>query len=500
MYEPFYLLHERFDPAAKNWIGWKVNPVLVRSIEDWCSQIEPLAPLEPVAITDRVKIQAHFDRWCADVRASHGLERSSIVDLFAQHLLERLRQFPTDATTQLHWLALFSQRCATVGWQVWRLMPQPVRSIELFEEIVSYAYSKIAALAEVHSVLANFQPGTSQFVSGLNHLKAFLDRRIRYSIFPYLRETSGDPNFGRTNLGVAARYSRGEVLKALRYVCATERGDDDIILWQCFDLYRRETGIAVNRLVTDDFGEIGDIYRQRRHQSSPCRKDCDREFDAVAIEQRLAAIGGAIRRYELRQLQSLDAPISGCDDNNPVGISWGETKLCQDRDLLQSLAAQDILQIVWVEVANLFSELVSNLTPSYHQLFWLYYGLELTQQQIGEIIHLNFGLTNNAGSVALRLRRGRNRLFQRIHTALKNDPPQLTVQEIDAAMGAVLEMYFERAMPRYFTTISISADRSTAELRSILLNLLERDLILNLPLDLIQTSLDRLSDRFGNAT
>ncbi len=490
MYEPFYLLHERFDPAVKNWIGWKVAPVLVRSIEDWCGQLEPLEPIDAALITDRVKIQAHFDRWCARASGSHGLERSSIVDLFAQHLLARLQQFPADRTTGLHWLALFGQRCTTVGWQVWRMQPQPVRSIESFEEIVSYAYSKIAARDEVHLVLANFQPGTSQFVSGLNHLKAFIDRRIRYSIFPYLRETSGDPNFGRTNLGIAARYSRGEVLKALRSVCAVDRSEDDIILWQCFDLYRRETGTAVNRLVADDFSEIAVMYHRR--QASPI------VLSGAEIAQRLEAIGAAIRRYELRQLHSLDAPISSCNDTNSPGIAWGEINLLHEQDLLQSLANQEILHSVWLAVTNLCDELVSNRTPSCKQLFWLYYGLGLKQHQIGEIIQLNFGLTDNPGSIALRLRRARKRLFGCIHTKLKNTPPQMSDRDIDAAMGVVLELYFDRELTRCSRSISPPADRSPDIWRASLQNLLAGHLSLILPIDLVQTSLDRLIDRLGN--
>jgi hypothetical protein len=220
MYELFYLLHDRFDPEARNWITWKVDPELVRSIECWCNSIHQIEPIDRAFITNRVKIQAHFDRWYVEVQNLHGLDRSTIIDTISQHLLARLRQYPEDRTIRLHWNAFLMQRCVTVGWQIWRLFPQQMRSVGLFEEIVACGYSTVA---NPHEVIANFQPGTSQLVSGLNHLKAFIDRRIRYSIFPYLREVSGDINFGRTNLGVAARHSRGEIIKALCCLYTVDR-------------------------------------------------------------------------------------------------------------------------------------------------------------------------------------------------------------------------------------------------------------------------------------
>jgi hypothetical protein len=137
MYEPFYLLHDRFDQESRNWVTWKVNPVLVRSIERWCNNIHQLEPIDRAFITDRVKIQAHFDRWYVEVQNQHGLDRSTIVDRIAKYLLARLQKYPEDPTIRLHWIAFLMQRCVTVGWQIWRLLPQQMRSVGLFEEIVA---------------------------------------------------------------------------------------------------------------------------------------------------------------------------------------------------------------------------------------------------------------------------------------------------------------------------------------------------------------------------
>lgn len=498
MYEPFYLLHDRFDQESRNWVTWKVNPALVRSIERWCNNIHQLEPIDRAFITDRVKIQAHFDRWYVEVQNQHGLDRSTIVDRIAKYLLARLQKYPEDPIIRLHWIAFLMQRCVTVGWQIWRLLPQQMRSVGLFEEIVACSYSKIANLNEVQLVLATFKPGTSQLVSGINHLKAFIDRWIRYSTFPYLRELSGDANFGRTNLGVAARHSRGEIIKALRCSYTADRVDDEIILWQCFDIYRRETGIHVHRLVETDFEQIGQFYQQRLQHSV--------RLTGAEISQRLEEIGSAVRKYKLRQPLSLDASIFTQDENNTATLSLGETNLLDDGDLLAAQASQEILQIVSRVITSLLDEpSLSENRPSYQQLFWLYYGLELKQQQIGEIIDLNFGLTSNPGNVSRRLRQGRNYLFQRIHAALQNEPPQLTDGDIDASMGLVLEMYFDRAMHSLLSAIFLQlnapphAQLSTsqqAKFVAILATSIEQRINLCLPIDLIRANIMRIINRF----
>jgi DNA-directed RNA polymerase specialized sigma subunit len=498
MYEPFYLLHDRFDQEARNWIAWQVSPVLVRSIECWCNSIHQLEPIDREFITNRVKIQAHFDRWYVEGQNQHGLDRSTIVDMIAQHLLARLRQYPEDLTIRLHWNAFLMQRCVTVGWQIWRLCPQQMRSVGLFEEIVACSYSKIANPNEVQLVLATFKSGTSQLVSGLNHLKAFIDRWIRYSTFPYLRELSGDANFGRTNLGVAARHSRGEIIKALRCSYTADRVNDEIILWQYFDIYRRETGIHVNRLVETDFEQIGQFYQQQLQHSV--------RLTGAEISQRLEEIGSAVRKYKLRQPLSLDASILTQGANNTAAISLGETNLLDHGDLLAAQESQEILQIVSREITSLLDEpSLSNKKPSCQQLFWLYYGLELKQQQIGEIIDLNFGLTSNPGNVSRRLRQGRNHLFQRIHAALQNEPPQLTDGDIDASMGIVLEMYFDRVIHSRLSAIFLQLNvpphsqlstSQQAKFVSIVATSIEQRINLCLPIDLIQANIVRIVNRF----
>jgi hypothetical protein len=317
-----------------------------------------------------------------------------------------------------------------------------------------------------------------------------------------LREVSGDINFGRTNLGVAARHSRGEIIKALCCLYTVDRVEDEIVLWQCFNSYRKETGIHVNRLVSTDFEQIGQFYQQRLN--------CSVHLTGSEISQRLEAIGSAVRNYRLRQPLSLDASIMPQGENNTPTIA--ETNLIGNGDLLAAQESQEILQIVRMEITNLIDETPSDRQiPSCQQLFWLYYGLKrkglkLKQQQIGKILCRNFGLTDNAGSVALRLRNGRNYLFQRIHAAIENKPPQLTVQEIDTAMGMVLEMYLESATLRpLLKEISLQlnmlpdsqvSDIQKAKFVQVVTTSIEAKIHLDLRFDFVQTLIEQIADDF----
>jgi hypothetical protein len=487
MYELFYLLHDRFDSEAKNWIAWKVNPVLVRSIECWCNSIHQLEPIDREFITNRVKIQAHFDCWYVEGQSQHGLDRSSLIDLLAQHLLAKLQRHPEDPIVQQHWIAFLMHRCVTVGWRIWRFNPQQTRSFGLFEDIVVYGYSKIA---NPDKFITNFKPGTSQLVSGLNHLKAFIDGRIRYSIFPYLRQESGDPNFGRSNLGVAARHSRSEIIKALQCLHPADRVNDEIILWQCLVLYRGETGIHVNRLVETDFEQIGQLYHQRI--------ECSAHVTGAEIKQRLEVIGSAVRKYKLRQPLSMDASILTKGKNNTGAISLGETNLINDGDLLAAQESQEIRYIVSRELKNLFNEQPLNNKVSYQQLFWLYYGLKLNQQEIGQIIKHNFRLTSNPGNISRRLRQAYQDLFQRIHSAIQNEPPQLTDKEIDAAMSTVLEMYFETAIPSLLGELphQLNVLLQKPELIQAIETWIETKIHLQLQFDFVQTAIEHIIDDF----
>jgi hypothetical protein len=487
MYDTFYLLHGCFDPTATQGIRRKISPELVRSIERYCSQaVREIAPIDRASITNPSAVRAHFEEWGERVRVQDGLGLAQLVDAFAAHLLAQLQQSPTDATIQAHWIAFFQQRCAIVSRQVWQMVPESERSIELFEEFVSYSYSGIANLQDVRLVFANFRTERSEYVSGLNHIKAYVDRRIRYSLQPYARQLAADPNVGLSDLGVAARYSRSAVSKALAYLHPSERVADLLVLWGWFDRYRRETGIHANRLTASDFVQIGDDY-QRSCPHSP-------SLTWEAVKQQLIDIGTAIRRYQSQRTDSLDIRLG----SEGEGIALGDTKLGSQQDFLQSLAARQVVRQANRELTTLLDEPTLAAKPSPQQLFWLYYGLRLTQQQIGTLVALNFGLNPSPGSISLRLTKSHRYLFDRIHATLNNDPPNRTHLEINAAMSELLTAYFHDRLPQLLRSRLVKleirssqlTDFQKAEIVTTLVNSLAKKIALKIPIAATAINID----------
>jgi hypothetical protein len=488
MYETFYLLHDRFEPAATNGIGRKISPELVRSIERYCSRaVREIEPLDRESITDLVAVRTHFAAWGERVRVRDGWEPQQLVDAFAAHLLAQLQQSPLDVTIQTHWMAFFQHRCAIVSRQVWQMVRESERAIELFEEFVSYSYGGIANLNEVRQVFANFCVDRSEYVSGLNHIKAYVDRRIRYSLQPYARQLAADPNVGLSDLGVAARYSRSAVRKALVYFQPIDRVEDLLVLWGWFDRYRRDTGIHANRLTANDFVQIANDYQRSSPHSSTLTWE--------AVKQRLTDIGAAIRRHQSQRTDSLDARLG----SEGEGIALGETKLGTQHDFLQSLAARQIVRQAHRELTTLLDEPTIAHTPSPQQLFWLYYGLRLTQQQIGRLVALNFGLNDSPGSISLRLTRSHRYLFDRLHATLHNEPPNRTHLEINAAMSELLTAYFHERMPQLLRSrlaklelrsLLQLTDLQKVEIVTAFVNSLARKIALQIPIAQMSINLD----------
>ncbi len=496
MYESLYVYHHSFNPDLNGWIDWQIEPKLVRSIEAWCHQhIYPITPIATDLIRDRAAVQEHFDRWLIEVRIVHQLDRSSILESLFQDLLSGLRQQPQDAIIERHWIAFLMHRGAVIGWRIWQMMPKQLQSLHLFQEIVSASYSQID-LQDPARLLANFVPGKSKLVNGINQIKAFVDRQIKFSNYPYLRELCGDPNFGRTYLGVAARHRRGEINRALQ--CAYSPGEVAayLTLWQCFDIYKRETGTPVNLLTLNDFAQIGSNYQQliEPHSSPP--------LSDIAVKRRLEDIGSAIRNYLLRQPLALDALIQPNDDN-PTPFS--DTTADRRQDLLETLAYQETWQLLQTDLDNFFGELESATSkPSRQQLFWLRYGLNFKQKQIGEVLHLNFKSTDNPGSASLRLLKAHRYLFERINSVIQGEPAQLTDKDINTTMGELLKVYFDRAMPNLVHTVAnqlnlppklLLSSTHQMEFMGELIAKIENQTGLCLPPDITQPSLLQLVNR-----
>jgi hypothetical protein len=514
--ESFYTLHDDFDPDAAGGVRWRVCPILVRSIERWCSQIHYIEPIDRQDILDRSRVRHHFNRWCLQVEMldrcsftdapqaagepSHRITsllnpQTSFTESLCEYLLVMLRRYPQDPTIQRHWIAFFMHRCVVVGWKIWKSTPSKLRSFCLFQEITIFGHRQLPDFNQATPFLANFAPEKSQLVNGLDRITVYLDRQIKYSILPDLRKVLGDPNFGRSNLGVASRCSLSKIEAALKNIQLTEIELEEYkILWQCFSIYKKETGIAANLMGASDFQTVEQNYRIRSMQTMNILKGTD-------VKTLLESIGKIVRDFMLRETVNLDANIN--ESQSLADITPDRTQ-----NLFEYQIFQERLNIFNTEIEKICTEPnLSNLNPSHKQLFWLRYGLDLKQSQIGMILQANFPSNDaNPGSVCRRLSRSHQQVFDRIHLALKNTPPPITEREINTAVSGLLEHYFDSMISAHILTSAANLGLSNrvqqrsiaeeAQLLEHLTNWFQQQIDLHIPVELFRITMLQILDRF----
>jgi hypothetical protein len=508
-FESFYAFHADFDANATDGTRKLICRQSVRSIERWCRQIHDIEPIDPQYITDRGRVRQHFHHWCLQVDLLHpatGDRRAKsaslldpqpiLMEQFCQYLLTMLRQHPKKFTVHRHWIAFYQYRCVNVGWKIWRKTPRKLQSFELFQEIVTFGHCQLPNfnnINEVNKFLKDFDPNKSQFVNGINHVTAYLDGQIKNSILPDLRKVLGDPYFGYTDLGVAARCTEPKIDRSLRNIGLA---DGDIteykILWTCFRDYKQEVGRAVNLLTDSDFQEIERIYLIRSTRTIDILTGAD-------VRTRLQQIGRIVRDFMLRRPVYLDANINEFQ-------SFADIIPSNSSSTIEYQITKERWEITNIEVENICTEPPESLKiPSHKQLFWLYYGLGLSQTQIGLILQANFGLNPNPGSVSLRLSRSHQNLFDRIHSALHNPTPTISKQAIDTEIGGWLKRHFD-AIVGYdvFTSASrlgihdrvqqlSAADES--QLIELLTNCFEQQIDLQIPSELFRSIVVKLLEQ-----
>ncbi len=508
-FESFYAFHADFDASASDGTRKLVCRQLVRSIERWCRQIHDLEPIDPQYITDRGRVRQHFNRWCLQVGLLHpaaGARRTNIAPLldpqtilmehFCQYLLAMLRQYPRNFTVHRHWIAFYQHRCVVVGWRIWRKIPRKLQSFELFQEIVTFGHCQLPNfndINEVNKFLKDFDPNKSQFVTGINHVTAYLDGQIKNSILPDLRKLLGDPYFGYTDLGVAARCTEPKIDRSLRNVGLADGEIAEYkILWTCFRDYKKEVGRAANLLTDGDFHEIKQIYLIRSIRVIDILTGTD-------VRTRLQQIGKIVRNFMLCRPVYFDAKINESQ-------SFADIIPSNASSLIEYQITQERWQITNIEVENICTEPPESLKiPAHRQLFWLYYGLGLSQTQIGSILQANFGLNPNPGSVSLRLSKSHQNLFDRIHTALHNPTPAISKQAIDTEIGGWLKRHFESivgsAVFESAATLGINdrvqqlSGSAEHQLIEILANYFHQQIDLQIPPELFKTALIKILEQ-----
>jgi hypothetical protein len=336
-------------------------------------------------------------------------------------------------------------------------------SFDLFKEIISASHYRVVNQAVVDSTLANFDPNGSGFMSGINHFKTYIDRRIKYSIYPDLRKLLGNENIGRSDLGVAARQGKLKIEQAIKFANLAAP-EEYLLLWECFQTYKTELGLQVNKLEDCHFAEIDRIYQQQSKGNHKFIGDPDIK---VKIEQ----IGVAVRRYMSQTIVALDEKINDSQDRYNTSYETSS-------DLLNTVVVYEQRKSIYIEIENICIEpSESTKKPSNRQIFWLYYGLKLKQPQIGQILQQHYGLNPNPGSVSTRISAGHQELFKRICNHHPNAQNLLSISQqdkdnLDLILQAFTGVNFNEilqvlATPEYLRAYTMNLPHPTTTLHAI---------------------------------
>jgi hypothetical protein len=511
-FESFYTLHDDFDPCTADGTRKRVCPTLVRSIERWLSQMYDYEPIDPKYLNDRGLVSQHFNRWCLQIEQlplpdghlQHSIAslldpQAILIEYFAQHLLKALRSNPKDRIVQRHWIAFYMQRCVVTGWRVWRKIPSQMQSLHLFRELVTFGHCRMPNFKDVDNAkgfLKNFDPNKSELVSGLTHVKAYIDGQIENSLLPDLRKILGDPYYTYSDLGVAARCSAINVNRALESInLSTTDIEQYEILWKCFQIYKKETGIHVPFLAESDFQLIKERYRFISLHS-------DTFLNGTDVKSRIEQVGNAVHQFVFRPPTSFDMPIG--ESGTLIDFMPSQTK---------NLIEYQITKERWKSVRTVINSICPELHPFgkkknllHKHLLWLYYGLDLGMVQVGIILKDNSRSDDpNAGTISRLLSRSYKCIFDRVYTTPNQQRPVLSKKEIDAAMSGLIKEYFDSLISQQVLHLSAESDILSAyqvsiaeedRLIKLLANWFQQQIDLHIPDELFSLCIDRILDRY----
>ncbi len=325
------------------------------------------------------KLQRSIDsRWQAILQANPTVEDTSdVFKILAQNLFDELQDNPSDVLLA-HWLSFLCDLALAVSKAILKIVDVQ-RSPSCLLDIQSIC---IGSIGNPRQFFGGFDLKSSRKSNLLVSLQAYAYRAIKYSAYPAIRQEFGDPNIGRSNLGLFNHYSDAAVSDALLKIGLEPATQDQYFaLCRCAKEYLRQNSKKINQLQPDDFDRIGDLYQVITGDLPP------------PVRDRLEKIGVAIRQSTSPLILSIDMPLSTSDENNQT---MADTIASLEPQPDVCVEMQDI-QSDWRNICNCW--LSANIQPRDRQMLYLRYHCHLKQDVIGSIIRID--QTN----VAKRLRK-----------------------------------------------------------------------------------------------
>lgn len=380
------------------------------------------------------KLRSHIEVLSKQFNSLDVCDSETLESQIACYLFKQLRQHPKDLLLQKHWRSFLFRRCEKVAIAILRLIPTSSHSCsfsDLFNmgfEIIKDSAIFFNSFDELHSNSNDRQSLNSARWYLYPKLKAFSDNKIKYFLFPKVRNLTGVTTLGLTNLGLASRSSRKQVSEALKQSRSLEIVSQYLLAWRCFQEVKKSIKLKLNKIKPEHFQQIADRY----NQLAPCQTN---KIDKETICDWLEEIGRSIRQMLEPQSISLDCQIG--EDTTLIDILPFDRNL--ERDILYELEVNQN-QNDLIEFIVCLLQQQENIRDK--QVLLLMYGFELNQNQIAEELKIH------QTTISRWLKSVRKKILERISDWVRqNLEIELTSEGLNE-IKSVLNRYYSDQIDR----------------------------------------------------
>lgn len=275
-------------------------------------------------------------------------------------------------------LSRFSSKAAwRIKQELARLDRIPSDLDVLFKDLFQTA---LEAALDPAEFFKNFDPEQVLKPFWYPALQQYVNRKMTGMLCDKIRAIEGMATYKRTTLGLLARSSEKRVAEALKLAGETKPQLSRYVLaWQCFQEARSAKQFDLEAPQTQQFAAIASRYQRYRSKLSAIDRG-DLPMSAATMEMWLKKIGGAIRNYLDRPLESLEARFL---------LSEEETSSRLERLVDTSTASpgETLLEAEIKAEAAAFKEFLDRTLATLDRqsqcLPLLLHGLRLAQTQVG---------------------------------------------------------------------------------------------------------------------
>jgi hypothetical protein len=319
------------------------------------------------------QLQRHLAAW---KQSSPELNEVTI----AKKLLLRLPQSPPDELVKRHLIAFLSRFAARATQKLqldlrrFNALQSDVRAFvqDLFQTAFELALNPV-------EFFKNFEHNRTHDEFWYFSLKGYISRKMEGQLRDHIRMSEGLTNYGRADLGLAARSSEKRVVEALRYIGESEAEIARLILcWKSFQDARTAKLIQVENPKPEQYRAIAQRYNALRLKR-PIPDSQNPTIDEQTAQQWLKTIGAAIRRYCDRRVESLDT-IFNLNSETPTIRSEGiadNSTLSEGLDLTKTE-----IQSESHALTQFLNEKIQALESHQKYILLLKHGLNFNQTQV----------------------------------------------------------------------------------------------------------------------